>query len=150
MQKQLFALLETKVFTHVPVSNIFQYTDREWTGSKHGGVTEAEHNEYLDDFAADFITAMQALIDDAMKRRPVPVTDEIYLECLTHAHAAVEKRAGFFGFDKELKLIKAYINDHKTISSLVLCGPPGCGKSALIAKAASLVRRMTVSLINHS
>ena len=140
MQKQLFALLENKIFTRVPVSNIYQYTDLEWSStSKTGGVTEADNHDYLDDFAADFITAMQALIDDAMKRRTAPCLDDIYLECLTHAQVAVEKRAGFYSFDKELKVIKNYVNVPNAGGALLLCGPPGSGKSAIIAKAASLV-----------
>ena len=61
-QKQLVKLLEEKVISKVPESNLFQYTDLKWGKAKHGGVSELTHGEYLEDLAADFVGAIQTLL----------------------------------------------------------------------------------------
>lgn len=149
VQQQLLSLLEHKLFPKLPLSTVFQYTDLEWSNSKHGGVTEAEHHDYLDDFASDFITALQALIDDTMKSRVQAQQEadesDVYKECLAHARVASELCGGFHGRDRELKMIRAYVNEAVVSEAMVVCGPLGGGKSALLARAASLV-----SLYGHN
>ena len=117
--------------------------DLEWSNqNKHGGVTEADHREYLDDFAADFITAMQAKIDDVAKRAKhvTLADDDVAMECMAHARCVAEKKEGFFEREKELKLIRAYVTDSQATGALVVKGILGSGRSAFVAKAASLVQ----------
>ena len=76
--------------------------------------------------------------DKKMKERTPPPRDALYMECLAHAEVVNERCRRFYGRERELKSIRKYLDDTRSSSALMLCGQSGCGKTAIMAKAASM------------
>ena len=89
---------------------------------------------HLDQFAADTLSALRRIIEEEI--RQLKQIDELTREKIAHEGFGKERCRHFIGRQKILDDIAAYIHAGQQFP-LVVYGPSGSGKSALIAKAVS-------------
>lgn len=77
-------------------------------------------------------------------RKEQDIDDSLVKEICQHVETCQQKSKVFFGRQDELKLIEEYLDisaDPETvINPLIIHGKSGCGKTALVARAAILVK----------
>ena len=78
-------------------------------------------------------------------RKEQDIDDSLVKEISQHVETCQQKSKVFFGRKDELKLIEEYLDisaDPETvINPLIIHGKSGCGKTALVARAAILVKK---------
>lgn len=113
---------------------LYRYTI-EWIGRE--GLDVETHEEYLTHFIHHFYKNIIKLVDRAMRKEDSSPQGVIITEILQHLHACNNSVKVFYGRENSLEHIKRYMlgsND----KPLILYGEGGCGKTSLLAKAASL------------
>ncbi|CAG5115605.1 unnamed protein product [Candidula unifasciata] len=134
-QKLLRVLRDEKLPRKMPESNIARFTV-EWCGRE--GIDEETHKDYFRTFCDHFYENVIRLVDNAMAKHEKLANDPIYLEPLQHLHSCRRYCQAFQGRDKILEKIHKYITGNNQLP-LVLFGEGGCGKTSVMAKAASQV-----------
>lgn len=111
--------------------------------SDRDGLNEDAHYEYLCEFINHFYKHIIKLVRRAMRKEDSSAFGKIVLEILQHSHACNAVSRIFLGRTDELATIKEYIcglGADRFKRPLILHGSGGCGKTSLLAKAASLAR----------
>lgn len=132
--KLLANLRDERLPDKIEPSNLQKYTV-EWIGRE--GLDPETHEEYLKHFITHFYKNIIKLVDRAMRKEDSSAQGQIVTEILQHLHACNNSVKVFYGREDSLEQIKNYmLGDSDKI--LVLYGEGGCGKTSLLAKAASL------------
>ncbi|KAK3802261.1 hypothetical protein RRG08_004547, partial [Elysia crispata] len=134
-QKLLKILRDEKLPKKMPTSNTARFTV-DWSGKE--GIDEVLHKEYFETFCTHFYENVTRLVDNAMAKHERLASDPIYLEPLQHLHACNRYCKAFQGREDVVDKIKEYVLGDNHLP-LVLHGQSGCGKTSLMAKAASQV-----------
>ncbi|KAK0046460.1 NACHT and WD repeat domain-containing protein 2 [Biomphalaria pfeifferi] len=134
-QKLLKILRDERLPKKIPSSNVARFTV-EWSGKE--GIDEDTHKEYFEKFCDHFYTSVIRLVDNAMAKHERLASDPIYLEPLQHLHACKRYCQAFQGREDVVDRIREYVTGDSNLP-LVLFGESGCGKTSLMAKAASQV-----------
>lgn len=96
---------------------------------------ERVSKEYLKQFTATFEKSIWDMVEQGVKGLGELASKALYQEVLTHSHRAVQTAQVFTGQTTELNHIHAYLKSTSN-QPLVVHGEAGCGKTALLAKAA--------------
>ncbi|XP_030746594.1 NACHT and WD repeat domain-containing protein 2 [Sitophilus oryzae] len=132
--KLLGNLRDERLPNKIETSNMQKYTV-EWIGRE--GLDPETHEEYLKHFITHFYKNIVKLVDRAMRKEDSSAQGQIVTEILQHLHACNNSVKVFYGREESLERIHQYmIGDSEKL--LVLYGEGGCGKTSLLAKAASL------------
>lgn len=107
----------------------------EWIGRE--GLDPETHEEYLAHFIGHFYKNIVKLVDRAMRKEDSSAQGVIITEILQHLHACMNSVKVFYGREESLDRIKNYMLSDST-KPMVLFGEGGCGKTSMLAKAASL------------
>ncbi|PRD35569.1 UNVERIFIED_CONTAM: NACHT and WD repeat domain-containing protein 2 [Trichonephila clavipes] len=107
-----------------------------WCGKE--GLAVKYHQDYLREFTAHFYKHITRLVDRAMRKEDLSSQGHIVTEILQHLQAGKSSVSTFQGREYELDRIKNYITS-KSVQPFVLHGKGGCGKTSLLAKAASMI-----------
>ncbi len=103
--------------------------DVTWNGS--------DLDSHIERFAGDALASLRRIIEEEF--RQLKQIDELTCENEAHKEFGTERRRHFVGRQKILDDIAAYLNwiyyDGDQLCPLVIYGPSGSGKSALMAKA---------------
>jgi WD40 repeat protein len=104
--------------------------------SKFNTVEEYEESKLIDfrDYMIDKLKS--SIYNQITQLKDIATLDR---EISEQKNFQQDKLKGFLGREKILKDISSYINNHTTTEPLVVYGPSGMGKSALIAKAIDIV-----------
>ncbi|XP_043227949.1 NACHT and WD repeat domain-containing protein 2-like isoform X1 [Amphibalanus amphitrite] len=132
--KLLSDLRDNRLPARIETTNLQRYTV-EWTGRE--GLDLDTHQEYLQHFITHFYKNMVKLVDRAMRKEDSSAQGQIITELLQHLHACNNSVRVFYGREKDLEKVRAYITGPSS-KPLVLHGEGGCGKTSLLAKSASL------------
>ncbi len=97
-----------------------------------------EVEPYIERFAHDALAVLSRIIEEEL--RQLKQVNAVDRENRAHDHFAAGRREHFIGRSGILHEIAAYLQDGVP-APLVLHGPSGSGKSALLAQAAELARR---------
>ncbi|XP_012943969.1 NACHT and WD repeat domain-containing protein 2 [Aplysia californica] len=134
-QTLLKKLRDEKLPAKLPASSTARFTV-DWSGKD--GIDEELHKDYFEKFCAHFYENVIKLVDRAMAKHARMANDQVYLEPLQHLHSCNRYCKAFQGREDVVEQIHEYvIGDNKL--PLVLWGESGCGKTSLMAKAASQV-----------
>ncbi|XP_049825029.1 NACHT and WD repeat domain-containing protein 2 [Aethina tumida] len=132
--KLLANLRDERLPNKIESSNIQKYTV-EWIGRE--GLDNETHEDYLKHFITHFYKNIIKLVDRAMRKEDSSAQGQIVTEILQHLHACNNSVKVFYGREDNLEHIHRYmVGDSDKI--LVLYGEGGCGKTSLLAKAASM------------
>ncbi|KAH1018594.1 hypothetical protein HUJ05_006333 [Dendroctonus ponderosae] len=132
--KLLGDLRDVRLPNKIETSNFQKYTV-EWIGRE--GLDPETHEEYLKHFIMHFYKNIVKLVDRAMRKEDSSAQGQIVTEILQHLHACNNSVKVFYGREESLERIHQYmLGDSDKL--LVLYGEGGCGKTSLLAKAASL------------
>ncbi|XP_063218680.1 NACHT and WD repeat domain-containing protein 2 [Bacillus rossius redtenbacheri] len=132
--KLLANLRDERLPNKIETSNIQKYTV-EWIGRE--GLDPETHEEYLQHFITHFYKNITKLVDRAMRKEDSSAQGQIVTEILQHLHACNNSVQVFYGREENLEQIKSFMLGGSE-KPLVLYGEGGCGKTSLLAKAASL------------
>ncbi|KAF2895446.1 hypothetical protein ILUMI_10727 [Ignelater luminosus] len=132
--KLLANLRDERLPDKIETSNHQKYTV-EWIGRE--GLDPETHEEYLKHFITHFYKNITKLVDRAMRKEDSSATGQIVTEILQHLHACNNSVKVFYGREEDLERIRNYMLDDSD-KPLVLYGEGGCGKTSLLAKAASM------------
>ncbi|KAK7464547.1 hypothetical protein BaRGS_00037908, partial [Batillaria attramentaria] len=133
-QKLLKTLRDDKLPKKLCAANIARFSV-EWTGKE--GIDEESHRQYFDTFCEKFYSDVTKLIDQAMAKHVKLANDPVYNEPLQHLHACRNHVSAFQGREDVVHQIRDYVLKDTSHKPLVLHGLSGCGKTSLMAKAAS-------------
>lgn len=117
-------------------NNFFNRYTINWSGKE--GLAVKYHSEYLREFTAHFYKNITRLVDRAMRKEDLSSQGHIVTEILQHLQAGKSSVLTFQGREYELNRIQNYIQSD-SVQPFVLHGKGGCGKTSLLAKAASMV-----------
>ncbi|KAL8578635.1 hypothetical protein ACOMHN_007093 [Nucella lapillus] len=134
-QKLLKTLRDERLPHALASSNISRFSV-EWSGKE--GMEEESHRAYFDAFCDKFYKDVTRLIDAAMAKHIKLANDPVYSEPLQHMHACRNHVSAFQGREDVVQMIRDYVLGSSP-RPLVLYGLSGCGKTSLMAKAASQV-----------
>ena len=109
----------------------------DWSGSQ--GISLETHESYFKEFVTDFYKMALRLIDRGAKKFDQSELGILKYELQTHLWALKEACDWFVGREQEVDQIKKYITGFST-NSFVLYGPPGSGKTYMVAKVVKEVR----------
>ncbi|XP_074658721.1 NACHT and WD repeat domain-containing protein 2-like [Tubulanus polymorphus] len=138
--KLLAKLRDERLPKKLPESNLARFTV-EWSRE---GVDNVTHAEYLQKFCDHFHEHVNELIDRAVAKNEALGTDSVYIEILQHLHACQNFCKIFQGREEVVAKIRDYVTGDSELP-LVLHGESGCGKTSLLAKAASEVAKWKFS-----
>ncbi|XP_064630208.1 NACHT domain- and WD repeat-containing protein 1-like isoform X2 [Lineus longissimus] len=133
VQGLISKLKKESIPSKLPASNITSYHVR-WT---ENGVdpSVAEHANYLKKFMIDFYEKMTELILRGIEdKQHMEIKDRLTMEAIQHAQFAQMKCKSFHGREELINQIMRKIMDRVNRYPLVICGQPGSGKTALMAK----------------
>ncbi|KAL8615116.1 hypothetical protein ACOMHN_054485 [Nucella lapillus] len=139
-QNLLKKLRDEKLPKKIPASNVTRFSV-EWTGKD--GIDEESHRAYFDQFCEKFYGDVTTQIDNAMAKHVKLANDPVYNEPLQHLHACRNHVSAFQGREDVVDQIQQYVLNDTSRKPLVLHGLSGCGKTSLMAKAASQVENWT-------
>ncbi len=139
-QKLLGTLRDDKLVSKLPPENFIRF-DVEWTGKE--GIDKDSHAEYLKTFCEMFYRDMVKQIDQGMIMNRVLSDERSYAEQLQHLHSCSTIVKTFVGREETLGKIRDYLFNDCNMP-LMLYGEGGCGKTALLAKAYSMVRIIVI------
>ncbi|CAF4641417.1 unnamed protein product [Rotaria sp. Silwood2] len=132
-------LLNRLKYTRIPnalqSNNIYSYKVH-W---KPDGINRRDHIEYIAQFNDDFYNAIKQQIDCCVKSRIMIVSDPLQHEILEHAIQCKTYVAKFHGRADVLDKLEKYIKNDKENRPCVVYGASGCGKTSVLAKAATEV-----------
>ncbi|XP_071477880.1 uncharacterized protein [Diadema antillarum] len=132
-------LRNVRVPQNIGSNNVREYSVR-WHKDGISPQADRSHAHYLDGLANDFYEAMKTRLERAMVDH-VAVTAatsyKLYEEVAQHVNFVQEKASTFYGRKECLQHIKDYLAGSSN-QPLVVCGLPGYGKTALLAKACQL------------
>ncbi|XP_045465419.1 NACHT and WD repeat domain-containing protein 2 [Harmonia axyridis] len=132
--KLLGNLRDDRLPNKIETSNYQKY-NVEWIGRE--GLDPETHDEYLKHFISHFYKNIVKLVDRAMRKEDSSAQGQIVTEILQHLHACNNSVRVFYGREDTLELIHLYMVEDSD-SLLILYGEGGCGKTSLLAKAASM------------
>ncbi|XP_046986255.1 NACHT and WD repeat domain-containing protein 2 [Schistocerca americana] len=127
-------LRDERLPNKIESTNLQRYTV-EWIGRE--GLDTETHEEYLQHFITHFYKNITKLVDRAMRKEDSSAQGQIVTEILQHLHACNNSVKVFYGREDDLERIQMYMTGDSE-KPLVLYGEGGCGKTSLLAKAASL------------
>ncbi|XP_076319840.1 NACHT and WD repeat domain-containing protein 2 isoform X1 [Tachypleus tridentatus] len=134
-QKLLSNLRDERLPAKIEHPNYIKYTV-EWSGKD--GLNPEAHKDYLKHFTSHFYRHIIKLVDRAMRKEDLSSQGQIVTEILQHLHACNNAVQIFQGRKEELEAIRQYIKGSSD-QPYILHGEGGCGKTSLLAKAASMV-----------
>ncbi|XP_042898857.1 NACHT and WD repeat domain-containing protein 2 isoform X2 [Parasteatoda tepidariorum] len=134
-QKLLTDLRDVRLPAKIEASNAVKYTIN-WCGKE--GLAVKYHEDYLREFTAHFYKHITRLVDRAMRKEDLSSQGHIVTEILQHLQAGKSSVSTFQGREDELNRIQNYIQAN-SVQPFVLHGKGGCGKTSLLAKAASMI-----------
>uniref|UniRef100_A0A1I8II55 WD_REPEATS_REGION domain-containing protein n=1 Tax=Macrostomum lignano TaxID=282301 RepID=A0A1I8II55_9PLAT len=102
------------------------------------GICEATHSEYIGEFCESFYQRTAQLIDLGAERNKLPSNDPTLAEVLHHMHLCNRLCQNFHGREAELRALAAYCSDGGNRRPFRIEGDPGCGKTALMARACAM------------
>nr|CAI5835187.1 unnamed protein product [Callosobruchus analis] len=132
--KLLGNLRDERLPGKIESSNLQKY-NVEWIGRE--GLDPETHDEYLKHFITHFYKNIIKLVDRAMRKEDSSAQGQIVTEILQHLHACNNSVKVFYGREDSLEHIERYMTDDSD-KCLILYGEGGCGKTSLLAKAASM------------
>lgn len=132
-QAQLDTLKNDRIPQKLNSANVYRY-QIDWSDD---GVNESAHAEYLAKFCQDFEAAVITLVDRAAFKLNASA-DGTFSESLEHAHTCISKCAQFLGREDILNEIQNHVAGSSR-EPFVIHGRSGCGKTSVMAKAASMV-----------
>ncbi|KAF5284944.1 hypothetical protein FQA39_LY16899 [Lamprigera yunnana] len=132
--KLLANLRDERLPDKIETSNLQKY-NVEWIGRE--GLDPETHEEYLKHFITHFYKNITKLVDRAMRKEDSSATGQIVTEILQHLHACNNSVRVFYGRNESLEKIRDYMLNESD-KPMVLYGEGGCGKTSLLAKAASM------------
>ncbi|XP_018333645.1 NACHT and WD repeat domain-containing protein 2 [Agrilus planipennis] len=132
--KLLANLRDERLPAKIETTNLQKYTV-EWIGRE--GLDPETHEEYLKNFISHFYRNITKLVDRAMRKEDSSAQGQIVTEILQHLHACNNSVKVFYGREENLERIHQYMIGNSD-KPLVLYGEGGCGKTSLLAKAASM------------
>ncbi|CAH1788936.1 unnamed protein product [Owenia fusiformis] len=134
-QKLLTTLRETKIPAKITSDNIVRYTV-DWSGKE--GIDADSHADYINEFCNSFHDRIIDLVDRAVNKHAQLTNDRVYGESLQHLHMCMRYAKIFQGREEIIALIREYFEGPSQLP-LILNGESGCGKTSLLAKAASMI-----------
>ena len=135
-QQLLNHLRDVEVPERLPKENLFDFRV---TWSDNEGINEVDHAVYLEEFCATFEQSVLELIERGVERaQQLVMSEQVCSEVLEHSHQCVQRVRSFHGREAELETIKNYIMSEAD-QPLIVHGESGCGKTSVLAKAASMV-----------
>ncbi|CAF1234877.1 unnamed protein product [Adineta steineri] len=133
VEKLLNRLKYTRIPNVLQSENIYKYKIH-WTSK---GINRDDHIHHIERFNNDFYNAIQQQIDQCVQSRVMPVSDPLHHEVLEHAIQCKTYVAKFHGRTDILNSLKEYINNDNENRPCIVYGTSGCGKTSLLAKAAT-------------
>ncbi|XP_070184794.1 NACHT domain- and WD repeat-containing protein 1-like, partial [Littorina saxatilis] len=134
-QRLLNTLRDEKLPKALVPANIARFSV-EWTGKEGIDETNESHKSYFETFCEKFYGDVTRQIDNAMDKHVKLANDPVYNEPLQHLHACRNHVTAFQGREDVVEQIHDYVMGTSR-KPLVLFGLSGCGKTSLMAKAAS-------------
>ncbi|KAK3608472.1 hypothetical protein CHS0354_010319 [Potamilus streckersoni] len=139
--EQLIKIRDDVILNKVPGPNVITF-DIDWApgGVRLGG--DRSHQTYLDRFCKQFTELIlrrlkQGFEEESESREQ---TSDLYREVSQHVNYCHERSKTFQGRKEILQDIKSYLrSDYRC--PLVVHGQPGCGKTAILSKAAKEVHK---------
>lgn len=128
-QSQLLQSLKKELRDFLPETNLHEY--------KLDLLDPLNLKPYLERLGADVFEALKGVILTELAREEQKT--ELESEVTTHATFADQRATVFVGRGDLLDAIKDYTSNDDNLP-LVLCGAPGAGKSALVAKAVAILQ----------
>ncbi|CAF1355188.1 unnamed protein product [Rotaria magnacalcarata] len=130
-------LLNRLKYTRIPnalqSNNIYTYKVQ-WSAK---GINRRDHAEYISKFNDDVYSAIKQQIDNCAKSRITRISDPLQHEILEHAIQCRNYVAKFHGRVDVLSKLEQYIRDEKESRPCMVYGASGCGKTSVLAKAAT-------------
>ncbi|CAF2768681.1 unnamed protein product [Rotaria sp. Silwood2] len=123
----------TRIPNALQSNNIYSYKVH-WT---ENGINRHDHIEYISKFNDDFYDAIKQQIDNCVKSRIMIVSDPLQHEILEHAIQCKTYVAKFHGRIDVLGKLENYIKNEKENRPCIVYGASGCGKTSVLAKAAT-------------
>ena len=108
-----------------------------WTGQD--GLTLDTHDKYIREFVQDFYKSVIRLADRGSKKLDTSELGVLKLELQGHLWRLKEAADWFVGREQELEQLQSYITGMSR-HSFVLYGPPGSGKTFLVARTVQKIR----------
>ncbi|KAL3870806.1 hypothetical protein ACJMK2_038846 [Sinanodonta woodiana] len=137
--RELLAKMKNKMTSTLGEDMIWKDTV-DWDDTEGINPKKAEHDRYLQKLAADFVTVLSSMIENAAKKC-VP-SDTVLEEVHRHIQFCKKKCKTFYGRDDCLRKMEKYITGQSQ-KAMVVYGVSGCGKTSLMAKGAHLARDWT-------
>ena len=102
------------------------------------GVDVKQHAEYVTEMCTAFHNKMKSLVDRVAHAQRSETLPPLLVEVMAHWQESQRHLDGFVGRRDALNVLRQYVTSNDT-KPLVITGPPGAGKTALLSKAAAEV-----------
>ena len=139
-QKFLNVLREKDIPQALPSTNIVSY-DVKWSDNGVDPSVSTEHSRYIEKLCKDFYGTLTQMIESGIQEKETSgVRDAFAEEIFQHASFCQKKCKSFHGRKEFLEASKNTLVNHKK-HSVVLHGESGCGKTSIMAKIATEVKK---------
>lgn len=139
-QKLLNELREKDLPSTLPSSNILQY-DVKWSNNGIDPKSSSKHAQYIEKLCKDFLSSLTNLIDGGIdENESADSRDPLSEELFQHASFCQKKCQAFQGRKEFLRDVRESLKNAEK-HSIVLYGESGCGKTSIMAKIASDVKK---------
>ena len=139
-QQHLNTLREVDLPKVLPEKNINVYNVK-WSSQGIDPQHEPAHDQYIKNLCQDFYSVLMGMIENGIseKRSKESNHEKIFDEVFQHGTFCQKKCKSFHGRKPFLEDIKNQIEDGST--TFILHGKSGCGKTSVMAKLASSVKK---------
>ena len=139
-QKFLNVLRERDIPQALPSTNIQTY-DVKWSDNGVDPTASTEHSKYIEKLSIDFYGTLTQMIENGIEEKEESgARDSFAEEVFQHGSFCQKKCKSFHGRKEFLQASKKALMDHEK-HSVVLHGESGCGKTSIMAKIATEVKK---------